>query len=296
MWPMRSSRRADLLQSRKNGGKTAQCGRVNPRKAGLMRLGGDSSLRRLAACTQRPVTVPDGQRDHRGAAGRHRVERRRRQLHQHDRGVARRRHGGGRPGSPPTSRLSPDGTGPALDDDKINLMQWTLEQQKIDAANAQRDLDAAAASSSWCSPGRCRSRSRGANVALYRQAVDQRRRPVDVSPLVGARVASVGSCGRYRDADAAQRAFLAAGGPDGRPARPRSGRRRLRLQLRPGDLSRAHCRLRRSGGAQAGSRRRGRRGMVGRRERRDRLAPGRRPVRGRSRRSSRRAACRRRRK
>src|SRR6188472_3791505 len=38
---------------------------------------------------------------------------------------------------------STDGTGRALDDDQINLMQWTLEQQKIDAAKAQRDLDAA---------------------------------------------------------------------------------------------------------------------------------------------------------
>ena len=35
---------------------------------------------------------------------------------------------------------SASGTGSALDDDRINLMQWTLEQQKIDAAVAERDL------------------------------------------------------------------------------------------------------------------------------------------------------------
>ena len=34
------------------------------------------------------------------------------------------------------------------------------------------------------------------------------------SRSVGARVAGVGNCGRFRDADAAQRAFLAGGGPE----------------------------------------------------------------------------------
>ena len=108
---------------------------------------------------------------------------------------------------------SPDGTGRALDDDRINLMQWTLDQQKIDAAKAQADLDAARRQLVVVQPGSVPTEPAGANVALYAKqstnAVGQRvyRRSV------GARVSGVGSCGRYRDGDAAQRAFLAAGGP-----------------------------------------------------------------------------------
>lgn len=110
---------------------------------------------------------------------------------------------------------SPDGTGAALDDDKINLMQWTLEQQKIDAAKAQRDLDAARSQLVVVQPQSVPMEQPGANVALYAKqstnAVGQSMYPRSI----GARVASAGSCGRYRDADSAQRAFLAAGGPAG---------------------------------------------------------------------------------
>lgn len=109
---------------------------------------------------------------------------------------------------------SPDGTGRALDDDRINLMQWTLEQQKIDAAKAQADLEAARRQLVVVEPGSVPTEPAGANVALYAKqstnAVGQR--VYDRS--VGARVAGMGSCGRYRDGDAAQRAFLSAGGPE----------------------------------------------------------------------------------
>jgi hypothetical protein len=108
---------------------------------------------------------------------------------------------------------SPDGTGTALDDDRINLMQWTLEQQKIDAAVAQEQLDAARRQLVVVQPGALPNRPEGVNVALYAQqstnAVGER----VFDRTVGARVAGVGSCGRYRDPDSAQRAFLAAGGP-----------------------------------------------------------------------------------
>ena len=94
-------------------------------------------------------------------------------------------------------------------------MQWTLEQQKIDAAIAERELDAARAQLVVVQPGALPNRVEGVNIALYAQqttnAVGERR----YRPRVGARVAGVGSCGRYRDPDAAQRAFLAAGGPTG---------------------------------------------------------------------------------
>jgi hypothetical protein len=109
---------------------------------------------------------------------------------------------------------SPDGTGAALDDDKINLMQWTLQQQKIDAAKAQRDLDAAKAQLVIYKPtGSVPQDRSGVNVALYAMqstnAVGQSIYPRSA----GARLTSVGGCGRYRDPDAAQRAFLEAGGP-----------------------------------------------------------------------------------
>jgi hypothetical protein len=108
---------------------------------------------------------------------------------------------------------SPDGTGPALDDDRINLMQWTLEQQKIDAAKAQRDLDAARNQLVIVQPGRVPSEQAGVNVALYAKQSNNAVGQSIYSRSAAARVASMGSCGRYRDPDAAQRAFLAAGGP-----------------------------------------------------------------------------------
>lgn len=109
---------------------------------------------------------------------------------------------------------SPDGTGPALDQDKINLMQWTLEQQKIDAAKAQRDLDAARSQLVVYAPDASVPQEQaGVNVALFaKQSTNAVGQSVYARP-VGARLTSMGGCGRYRDADAAQRAFLAAGGP-----------------------------------------------------------------------------------
>jgi len=120
----------------------------------------------------------------------------------------------GMPAHYPGAKLpSSDGTGAALDDDRINLMQWTLDQQKIDAAVAQQQLDAARSQLVIVQPGSLPNRTDGVNVALYAQqssnAVGQRA----FDRGVGARVAGVGSCGRYRNPDDAQRAFLAAGGP-----------------------------------------------------------------------------------
>jgi hypothetical protein len=109
---------------------------------------------------------------------------------------------------------SSNGTGGALDDDRINLMQWTLEQQRIDAAIAERELLDARSKLVVVQPGPLPNHPDGVNVALYAQqstnAMGQRRydRPA------AARVSGVGACSRFRDADAAQRAFLAGGGPD----------------------------------------------------------------------------------
>ena len=225
------SARADLLQSRKNGGKTscragrAAKGRLSMRIPVILVCGA------LAACTQRRGDRPERRRDHRGAAGRHRLELRPAATTS----PARSRRSLGRPPTacrrrPARRWPSPDGTGAALDDDRINLMQWTLEQQKIDAAIAERDLDCGAqparrgAARAAAEPRRTASTSRS-SPSRRTNAVGQSVYPRSV----GARVPGVGSCGRFRDADAAQRAFLAGGGPAARPLRPRPGRRRLRL-------------------------------------------------------------------
>lgn len=119
------------------------------------------------------------------------------------------------PGQPANVALvgSTDGTGRALDDDRINLMQWTLEQQKIDAAIAERDLANARSKLVVVQPGALPPHPEGVNIALFASqstnAVGESIYPRNV----GARVGSVGNCGRFRDADAAQRAFLSGGGP-----------------------------------------------------------------------------------
>lgn len=120
----------------------------------------------------------------------------------------------GDPLSPVPVQGSATGTGRALDDDTINLMQWTLEQQKIDAAIAERDLAEARSQLVVVQPGPLPANPEGVNIALFAaqttNAVGERR----YQRSGGARVASVGTCGRFRDADAAQRAFLSGGGPE----------------------------------------------------------------------------------
>ena len=109
---------------------------------------------------------------------------------------------------------SVDGSGRALDDDQINLMQWTLEQQKIDAAIAERDLASARSQLVVVQPGPLPSRPEGVNIALFANQTTNAVGQSIYPRTVGARVGSVGNCGRFRDADAAQRAFLSGGGPD----------------------------------------------------------------------------------
>jgi hypothetical protein len=117
-------------------------------------------------------------------------------------------------GQPIAVAGSPGATGPSLDDDTINLMQWTLEQQKIDAAIAERELASARDQLVVVQPGALPNRVDGVNIALFAKqtsnAVGESRYPRSAA----ARVTGVGNCGRFRDADAAQRAFLAGGGPE----------------------------------------------------------------------------------
>ncbi|MFT3975374.1 MAG: hypothetical protein QM699_18640 [Amaricoccus sp.] len=117
---------------------------------------------------------------------------------------------------PPVGAPSADGTGAALDQDRINLMQWTLAQQKIDAAKAQADLDDARRQLVVFQPTNVPSEN-GVNVALYAKQSTNRVGEKVYDRSVGARVSSIGACGHYRSDDDAQRAFLAAGGPDRDP-------------------------------------------------------------------------------
>ena len=112
-------------------------------------------------------------------------------------------------------------------------MQWTLEQQKIDAAVAQQQLDAARSQLVVVQPGALPNRAEGVNVALYAQqatnAVGERvyrprgrrarRRRRQLRPLPRRRRRAARLPRRRR--------------PAGRPPRPRPRRRRLRLPVRP---------------------------------------------------------------
>lgn len=111
---------------------------------------------------------------------------------------------------------SADGTGAALDQDRINLMQWTLEQQKIDAAKAQADLDDARRQLVVFQPTNVPTDG-GVNVALFAKQTTNQIGQKIYDRSFGARISSAGACGRYRSDDDAQRAFLAAGGPDRDP-------------------------------------------------------------------------------
>jgi hypothetical protein len=102
-------------------------------------------------------------------------------------------------------------TGTPLDADTLNLTLYTIEQQKIDARIAERELEQARSQLVVVEPSATSvpQATQGINIALFAQqttnAVGER-----VYPRRGG---LGGGCGRYRTADEAQRAFLAAGGP-----------------------------------------------------------------------------------
>lgn len=110
------------------------------------------------------------------------------------------------PGAPP----SPSGT--PLDADTLNLTLYTIEQQKIDARIAERQLAEARSQLVIMQPESVPQTVEGVNIALYAQ---QTTNAVGV-PLYGRGVVGKvrSGCARYASADEAQRAFLASGGPD----------------------------------------------------------------------------------
>jgi hypothetical protein len=101
-----------------------------------------------------------------------------------------------------------------LDDDTLNLNLYTLEQQRIDAAIAERELSEARSQLVIVQPGAVPQAPEGANIALYASrttnAVGERRYARNAG-------FGTGGCRRFASADEAQRAFLAGGGPERDP-------------------------------------------------------------------------------
>jgi len=106
--------------------------------------------------------------------------------------------------------LPPAGT--PLNDDSLNLTLYTIEQQKIDAAIAERELENARAQLVVVQPGALPDRVEGVNVALFAK---QTTNPLGqrVYQRSGGGFSARSSCGRFASPDDAQRAFLSAGGP-----------------------------------------------------------------------------------
>lgn len=115
-----------------------------------------------------------------------------------------------------STAVAAPGTGRKLDADTLNLLQTTLEEQKIDAAVAERKLAEDRAKLVIIQPGTLPNRVEGVNIALFAQqstnAVGTKvyDRSGMSNPLSGA-------CRRFSNPDDAQRAFLANGGPTSDP-------------------------------------------------------------------------------
>jgi hypothetical protein len=213
MSPSRWSGRADLLQSRKNGGKSEAARGLELKGWFAMRLFSALVCGALAACSSGGVTVPDAQVLY--------------EVTPPPMGSASTTGGdpftqriesalgeGGTPVAGTTLAQPLPQAGTPIDDDRLNLMQWTLEQQRIDAAVAERELAEARSQLVVVQPGPLPNRVQGVNIALYAK---QTTHPVGERRYdrgMGAQVTGLGNCGRFRDEDAAQRAFLAGGGPE----------------------------------------------------------------------------------
>ncbi len=110
-----------------------------------------------------------------------------------------------------TSADAAPGVGRPLDTDTLNLMQTTLEEQKIDAAIAQQKLDEDRSRLVIVQPGSLPSRVDGVNIALFARQTQNA-----VGERIYSRSGGFGlssGCRKFKNADDAQRAFLASGGP-----------------------------------------------------------------------------------
>jgi hypothetical protein len=104
-----------------------------------------------------------------------------------------------------------------LDDDRLNLNEYTLEQQRVDAAIAERQLAEARRQLVVVQPdATVPQATQGVNIALFAQqtthAVGERRYSRQALAF-----GSRGNCRRFSTPDDAQRFFLANGGPERDP-------------------------------------------------------------------------------
>ncbi len=120
----------------------------------------------------------------------------------------------GGPGVVDPGRAPVNASGTPLNDDTLNLTLYTIEQQKIDARIAEEQLAAARQQLVIIPPTSVPSGGQGPNIALYAQ---QTTNAVGERQYQRSRGLRGGACGRYSNADDAQRAFLAAGGPSADP-------------------------------------------------------------------------------
>jgi hypothetical protein len=102
-----------------------------------------------------------------------------------------------------------------LDDDVLNLTLYTIEQQKIDARIAERQLAEARDQLVVVRPGDLpRTVAPEVNITLFAQ---QTRNEVGEQlydrPFISNRLQARSTCRRFSNDDEAQRAFLANGGP-----------------------------------------------------------------------------------
>ena len=117
----------------------------------------------------------------------------------------------------PGAVVPPGAAGTPIDDDRLNLAEYTLEQQRMDAAIAERELREAREQLVIVQPDATVPRAvEGANIALFAKrtshAVGDQRYSRGFNPF-----RPRGNCQRFASADEAQRAFLAEGGPGSDP-------------------------------------------------------------------------------
>lgn len=104
-----------------------------------------------------------------------------------------------------------DASGTRIGADSLNLGLYSLEQQKIDATIAEQKLASAKSQLVVVPTTGLPNQVPGVNIALFAQQTNNAKGQ-SIYRRSGGRFTS--GCGRYNTPDDAQRAFLAAGGPE----------------------------------------------------------------------------------
>jgi hypothetical protein len=113
--------------------------------------------------------------------------------------------------------VPPGAAATPLDDDRLNLNLYTLEQQRIDAAIAERELAAARSQLVIVEPGAVPQTVQGVNIALYAAQTTNRVGERRFNRPGFSFGSSSANCRRFASPDQAQRVFLSSGGPERDP-------------------------------------------------------------------------------